>query len=120
MPQASSDTKVPWPLVADKSYKVQDLFVRQYEVTLIGRFVQRLKTWKRDIIDRESVVGKCLMGWLCDYASEFGATWKEGKQTFHYSITKNELIKLIEGGSITFEPEVLEFLEALIEKDNAR
>lgn len=120
-PQASSGPQVPWLLlVADKSYSVRDLMVRQYEVTPIGQFIQRLMAWKRNTIDRQSVVGKCLMGWLCDYASEFRATWEEEKQTFRYSITKNKLIELIESGSITFEPEVLEFLEALIEKDNAR
>ena len=60
------------------------------------------------------------MGWLCDYASEFGANWKEGRQIFHYNIEKNKLIELIDDGTITFELEELEFLGMLLKKDNAQ
>lgn len=125
------------------NYKVQDLVVRQYKVTSsensaqasarnivvsqhettpIEKFIQHLRTWKRDVINDQSKVGIWLMGPVYRYAERFKFNFEKGGSNpiIGYSITKKELIKLIEDRTITFELKALEFLEELIKEDNAQ
>lgn len=116
-PPASTDPKVPWSLlVAYKSYSVLDLVVRQYDVTRIGRFIQWLKAWKRDIIDEKSQVGRYLMSECFFIADEYEISRKAGKETLRYRITKAKVIDLIMEGKIAVGP----VLEAAIKEDQAR
>ncbi|GEM_PF-1210238 len=100
---------LPRPLVSDTTYYVQDLLVRQYEVTPAGRIIDLLKTWRRDTIDEESEVGKYLISQCFFWAGEYELSKKFGKKKLHYRIEKSKVIDLIVDGKIEFNPRILEF-----------
>ncbi len=114
-PPASPIPERPWG-VSDATYTVQDLMVRQYQVTRIGRFIQRFKAWKRDFIDEKSRVGRYLMSECFFLADEYEVSRKAGKQTLRYRITKSKVIDLIMEGKIAVDP----VLEAALKEDETR
>ena len=90
--------------------------VRQYQVTRIGRFIQRFKAWKQDFIDEKSRVGRYLMSECFFLADEYEVSRKAGKQTLRYRITKSKVIDLIMEGKIAVDP----VLEAALKEDETR
>ena len=106
---------LPKLLVKDSSYAVRDLWVRQYDITLIGRIVQRLMAWNRESIDEQSQVGQYLFFKVSsDPSFEFKIFYKAGKQIFSYRIAKSKVIDLIKEGKIECDYKVLNLL---LEKD---
>lgn len=94
--------------VRDRSYKVRDLLVNSYEVTSIGKIVQRLKDMKGYAIDDRSEVGRCLLYHCFFHADEYELSRKGGRETLRYSISKNRVIDLITEGRINVNFRVLE------------
>lgn len=103
-----TDPKINRILVKDTSYTVRDLLVRRYEVTFIGRLVHRLMLWKRDTIDEQSEVGRCLMAQCFFHADEYDLSLKGGRHTLRYRIPKSKVIDLITNERISVNPRVLE------------
>ncbi len=111
----SKHSGLPKLLVKDSSYAVRDLWVRQYDITLIGRIVQRLMAWNRESIDEQSQVGQYLFFKVSsDPSFEFKTFYKAGKQIVSYRIAKSKVIDLIKEGEIECDYKVLNLL---LEKD---
>ncbi|NLN61150.1 MAG: hypothetical protein GX147_10770 [Deltaproteobacteria bacterium] len=53
--------RTPGRLVNDRSYRVHDLFVRRFEITIIGKIIHYIKSLKADSIDERSELGRCLL-----------------------------------------------------------
>ena len=107
LPYLKTSPVTPWG-VSDTSYTIQDLKVYQYKVTLIGRIIQRLKSWKRDFIDEKTQVGQYLGLVLFDIADESESHKKNGKRVRTFRIAKSKVIDLIKNGTISFNAEVLD------------
>lgn len=101
-------------LVRDRSYRVHDLIVRHYEVTIIGKIIQHLRDLKGDSVDERSELGRCLLSQCFFLADEFEMSRKSGKDTLRYRISKNRLVDLIADGRISMNPRVI---ETAIEED---
>ena len=101
-------------LVHDSTYSVADLLVRRYEVTLIGKIIQRFRAWRGDTIDEQSEAGRYLMSQCLFLADEYEISKKAGKQVLRYKIAKSKVIELITDQRITVNPRVL---DAALEED---
>ncbi|NTU74001.1 hypothetical protein HGB07_07650, partial [Candidatus Roizmanbacteria bacterium] len=100
--------------ISDSSYAVRDLWVRQYDITLIGRILKRLMAWNRDFIDEHSQVGQYLFFKLDSY-DEIQLSIKEnGMPMVGYRISKNKVINLIKEGKIECD---FKALDLELEKD---
>ena len=119
MPDAATPltSRPPGMLVSDRSYRVHDLVVRRYEVTIIGRIIQILRGLKNDSVDERSELGKYLLSQCFFGADEFEISRKGGKDTLRYRISKNRLVDLITDGRINVNPRVL---ETAIEEDTKK
>lgn len=100
--------------VRDQSYRVRDLRVQCYEVTALGRIVQRLKDMKGSFVDESSEVGRCLMSRCFFLGEDFEVSRKRGKDTLRYRISKDRLINLIADGQIDVN---LRMLETALDED---
>ncbi len=102
-------------LIADKSYRVQDVEIRRYEVTDLGLVVQQLKSIGGEWIDETSCVGKYLL-WDCFFlADEYEISKKGGRELLRYRMSKNKLIHLIVEQKIKVHSRVL---QAAIDADS--
>jgi hypothetical protein len=85
----------PGDLVKDRSVKIQDLFIKRYEVTTKGRIIQYIRDLKVDFIDERSELGRNLLLHCFFLADEFEVSRKNGKDTLRFRITKNRLENLL-------------------------
>ena len=115
--QASTVTATSGPqgtLVRDRSYRVHDLFVRRYEVTIIGRIIQRIRDFRAESVDERSELGRCLLSQCFFLADEFELSRKRGQDILHFRISKERLADLIESGRVTVNTRII---ETAIEED---
>lgn len=142
-PEHIPDTELSGSPIRMTTYTVQDLIVRQYQITSsedsvqapaqdpvipqheiapLEEFIQQLKVWKRDTIDDQSEIGIWLMGrvYRCAEKLQFNFEKEKPNSDIRYSITKDKFIELIRCGTIIFEQEDLKFLEVKIKKDNTQ
>jgi len=104
--------------VKDESYFVQDLPVRHYTVTTLGRIIDRLRSWARGFIDESSETGKYLMSSCFFYAESYELSKERSTQTLRYRISTEKLIELLSEDRISINANVLE--AALAEDTGAR
>jgi len=107
-PKDRKTQRVASNLLVDSTYFVEDLIVYRYKVTLIGRIVMLLRSWKRDTIDENTEVGRYLMSQCISQADEYELSKKFGRQILRYRIAKNKVIDLIMEQKISINPRVLE------------
>jgi hypothetical protein len=100
---------LPKLFIHDASYKVIDLWVRQYNITPIGRIIQRLMAWNRDTIDGHSEVGQYLFMKLFSYI-DYEVIRKDGKQIVLYRIAKRKVIDLIKDNKLDINVSAFELL----------
>lgn len=110
--QAAAPLPPPAPpsaiLLRGDPYQVGDLIVRRYEVTPIGRIVQRLKERRGDFLDERSELGRCLLLQCLPYADEVELGLKGGRTMLRYRMSKPRLIDLLSEGRITVSARVVE------------
>jgi len=107
----------PGRLVNDRSYSVHDLFVRRFEITIIGKIIHYIKNMKADAVDEKSELGRCLLAQCFFLADEFELSRKRGQDILHYRISKDRLAVLIESGQITVNSRIIEIA---IEEDSKK
>ena len=98
----------PGRLVNDRSYRVGDLFVRRFEITIIGKLIHYIKSLKADSVDERSELGRCLLAQCFFLADEFELSRKRGQDILHFRISKDRLADLIESGRITLNSRIIE------------
>ncbi|HQP56930.1 MAG TPA: hypothetical protein PLN83_12535 [Syntrophorhabdus sp.] len=107
----------PGRLVNDRSYRVCDLFVRRFEITIIGKIIHYIKSTKDDSVDERSELGRCLLAQCFFLADEFELSRKRGQDILHFRISKDRLADLIESGQITVNSRIIEIA---IEEDSKK
>ena len=94
--------------VKDDSYLVQDLQVRKYTVTRLGRFIDKLRTWPSGSVNENSETGKYLMSSCLRHADQWSLENENGKVIPRYRISLDKLIDLLTNDSIKVNLCVLE------------
>jgi hypothetical protein len=95
-------------LIKDKSYRVRDLIIKRYEVTIIGRIIQRLRGMNREMVDEQCEVGKYLLSQCIFFAEEFEMSRKSGRDTLRFRISKERLVDLLASGRISVNHRMME------------
>ncbi len=95
-------------LVKDRSFKVRDLHVRRFEITLIARLLQRLRALPGEVIDERSEVGRYLFRDCFDIADESVKTSRKGTVSRRYRMSKDRMCDLVADQRITVNPRVLD------------
>ncbi len=111
---ASTAAGLPGRLVNDRSYRVHDLFVRRFEITIIGKIINYINGLKADFVDERSELGRCLLSQCFFLADEFELIRKKSQGFLHYKISKDRLVDLIENGRIAVNTRII---EVAIEED---
>lgn len=103
--------------VKDMSFEVSDLIVGRYEVTWLGRLLQRLRALPGDSIDERSEVGRYLFRDCYDLADESDTVRRKGAVSRRYKISKSRLFDILADEKIPLNTKVL---ETCVEEDEKK
>ena len=95
-------------LVKDLSFRVGDLHVRRFEITLLARLLQRLRALPGEVIDERSEVGRYLFRDCFDIADESEVLKRRGMVSRRFRMSKSRLCDLVADQRIPVNPRVLD------------
>jgi hypothetical protein len=100
----------------DDSYKVSDIWVRNFKLTQLARCLQRIEELPYTTIDETTPLGQFLMHLCFFHAEEYELSRKQGQEVIHYRISKQRLIALLSVEKVRVS---LKVLVAAIEEEVA-
>ena len=108
VPSTQAITAPKGILVKDRSFQVGDLCIRRFEITLLARLLQRLRTLPGEVIDERSEVGRYLFRDCFDLADDSEVLKKRGAVSRRYRMSKTRLCELVAEQRISVNPRVLD------------
>ena len=101
-------------LVRSSVSTVDDLHNRKFEITLLGRVVEKLRKRRGAVVDERSHLGQYLMHYCLPFADDWGVGKKSGRENVGYQMPTDQVIKLLEEEKIRPSAKVM---NAALEED---